>query len=282
MSLTVNHRHIFHTRHDFSPGLGWAAFQLIASVAENGIYEQELGEVAKLIASPLAVRSDLTKLLAGLEEVGLIMREGELLKLSSVGQALAEGHGLYADEFVKAVHCLYVWQWLWMTSTEIATPSWSYRETCRLLLKAGSIGLDRDDLVLRIIASAQMFGAEKVSFSRSSISGITMWLEAQRPALAHRVRSNSIAFANCLPTIGTLRLHLAALCRLHHGEARLDGEGIQLLAEALLTVPSALTLPLNELSEAGDEFLAVSGSVPRVIFRYTDDPLLRWGATGKI
>lgn len=273
--------HVFHTKHDFSPELGWAAFQLLAAMGD-GVTEPDLSEVAHLVASPLTVRSNLTKLLGGLYDVGLTERNGEKTTLSSVACALINGHGIHADAFYKTVHCLYAWRWLWSGDSQVATPSWSYRQACRHLLAAGSLGIDRDDLTLRVISAAQHFQADKVSFSRSSVSGIVMWLEVQHPPLVVH-HSNRIATAEqTIPTIGSLKLHLAALCRLHCGEAHLDSEGMQLLAEALLTSPGNLSLHLNDLCEGSEEFLAINGSVPRIIFRQTDDPLLRWIATGII
>ena len=69
--------HTFHTRHDFTPELGWAAFQLVHELGRAGLPEGGLEEAARATTSPLARRLDLTKILASLEDLGIIGRTGE-------------------------------------------------------------------------------------------------------------------------------------------------------------------------------------------------------------
>ncbi len=59
--------HTFHTRHDFTPELGWAAFQLLAELGTDGITQEGLDQAARTLASPMARRSDLRKLLRSLD-----------------------------------------------------------------------------------------------------------------------------------------------------------------------------------------------------------------------
>ena len=74
----------------------------------------------------------------------------------------------------------------------------------------------------------------KVSFSRSSVSGVTMWLESQALPLI-RKEGNRIRCQNApTPTADSMRLHLAALCGLNSGEVVLDDKNMQLLAESVL------------------------------------------------
>ena len=51
--------HTFHTRHDFTPELGWAAFQLLAEIGCEGVTVEGMEEGARTLASPMARRSDL-------------------------------------------------------------------------------------------------------------------------------------------------------------------------------------------------------------------------------
>src|SRR3712207_1813854 len=98
--------HTFHTRHDFTPELGWAAFQLLAELDAEGITPEGLEAAARVLASPLARRADLRKLLLSLEELGLVRRDGDRLTLSGAGRALAASAGRYEAGFNAGVHCL--------------------------------------------------------------------------------------------------------------------------------------------------------------------------------
>jgi hypothetical protein len=277
-------RHVFHTKHDFAPDLGWAAFGLLSQV-DGEVSVEELEELATTIASPLVVRSDLHKLMGAMQDVGLVTRGRHGVELSPAGRVLALSAGEYEDGFRKAVHCLYVWRWEWEgardeTQQREATPAWSYREVCRQLLAAGAAGLDRNDLVLRVVEAARCFEAEKVSFSTSSVAGVTMWLDAQRPPLARREGSRIVP-SLAAPTPGTLRLHMAALCRVHQGEAALNLEALSLLADALLLPSEELTPLISEFCRASEEFLLIPSATPRLILRPTHDPFLRWVSTGQ-
>src|SRR5262245_53473259 len=106
-------RHVFHTRHDFTPEFAWAAFQLLAGVGSAGIDTSGLYDIAKATASPLTKRTDLSKLLAAMDEVGLTERKREHVTLSAAGESLAKSLGCYREGFCVAVHCLYSWTWLW-------------------------------------------------------------------------------------------------------------------------------------------------------------------------
>jgi hypothetical protein len=64
--------HTFHTRHDFTPELGWAAFQLLGALGAEGARVEALEQAARTLASPMARRSDLRKLLRSMEELGLL------------------------------------------------------------------------------------------------------------------------------------------------------------------------------------------------------------------
>src|SRR6266545_7842310 len=120
--------HTFHTRHDFTPELGWAAFQLLAEIGGDGTTVEGLEEAARTLASPMARRSDLRKLLGSMDELGLLGRSADKLSLSAAGRALAASAGRYEPGFFAGIHCLYAWGWQWGGRAEVATPSWSYRQ----------------------------------------------------------------------------------------------------------------------------------------------------------
>lgn len=288
--------HVFHTKHDFSPELGWAAFQLLAQAQDEAqphksadLSVEELEELAEAVASPLAARSDGQKVVAGLADVGLVEREKGRARLSTVGRLTAQSMGRYEDGFRKVVHALYFWRWVWMAADDAkapANPSWSFRAVCQHILEAGPSGIERDDLVLRVVEDAGVFDAPKVSFSRSSVSGVTSWLEAQRPPMIGRhghaiVAQSVVASESASPTPGAWRLHLAALCGLHGGEVVLNASTLGLLAQALLLSPSALPLPIAAFCDGGEEFLFIRSAPPRIVFRGSSDGLIRWMAQDK-
>jgi hypothetical protein len=160
--------HTFHTRHDFTPELGWAAFQLLAEI--EGVTVEGMGEAARTLASPMARRSDLRKLLRSMDELGLLSHTEDKLSLSNAGRALADSAGRYEPGFFAGIHCLYAWGWLW-GNRETATPSWSYRQVCREIRAAGPLGIEPDAIALKVAAAGEWFGADRVSFSRSSVNG---------------------------------------------------------------------------------------------------------------
>ncbi|MFQ6042071.1 MAG: hypothetical protein ACE5PV_14530 [Candidatus Poribacteria bacterium] len=270
------HHHVFHTKHDFTPELGWAAFQLLAEIGSDGISPSDLQAVAKAVASPLTRRSSLNKLLSAMQDVGITNRNRETVCLSDAGMALGKGLGRYEEGFRAAVHCVYSWKWIWDENTRTASPSWSYREVCRQILAAGTAGVDSDDIVLRVVSAAERFNVEKVSFSRSSVSGVTMWLEAQAPPLIQKKGRRIFTLGSRAPMADSIRLHLAALCALSGGEATLDTDNIQLLAECFLIPANELFVPITDFTRESHEFLLVPGVPNQVIFNGSEDPFIEW------
>ena len=112
--------HTFHTRHDFTPELGWAAFQLLAEIGADGTTVEGLEEAARTLASPMARRSDLRKLLRSMDELGLLARSADKLCLSAAGRALAASAGRYEPGFFAGIHCLYAWGWQWGGRAEVS------------------------------------------------------------------------------------------------------------------------------------------------------------------
>ena len=269
--------HVFHTKHDFKPELGWAAFQLLADVGPNGVSPVDLQAIAKTVGSPLAKLSNLSKLLSAMQDVGILERLHGKVCLSKAGRALANGVGCYETGFRAAVHCLYAWKWIWEPNAEIASPSWSYREVLTQLLNASSVGIDSDEIVLRLVSTAEAkFGTVKVSFSRSSVSGVTMWLESQALPLITKERRRVVLQNSSTAMADTMRLHLAALCAHCQGETTLDNGNMQLLAESLLIRTDELARQVADFTRDSEEFLLVPAVPSRLIFRGSDDPFIEW------
>jgi hypothetical protein len=272
--------HTFHTRHDFTPELGWAAFQLLAELGADGTTLDGLEDAARVLASPLVRRTDLRKLLRSLEELGLVRREMDRLALSEVGWALAASAGRYEAGFNAGVHSLYAWSWLWENRRQVATPSWSYRQVCREIRLAGPLGIEADVIVLKVAAAGERFGAERVSFSRSSVNGVTGWLKAQVPPLVELASGRLHPPSRSRPGLTTLRYQVAALCSLQGGDAVLDPDGVEQLADALVLPPQELRWVLEDSFGASEEFNLIAGG-KRIVFRGSSDPFLEWIVHGR-
>lgn len=99
--------HTFHTRHDFTPELGWAAFQLVAELGRDGVTSSDLETAARAATSPLARRADLTKVLASLEDLGFL--KGRVYLLSGLLRCQCGAHMVGASAHGRtAVNYYYV------------------------------------------------------------------------------------------------------------------------------------------------------------------------------
>jgi hypothetical protein len=271
----VMRHHVFHTKHDFTPEFAWAAFQLLAQTGAKTITAVDLQRMGQIIASPVAKRADLHKLLASMQELGLVERRGRHFLLTLAGQCLERNVGRSEIGFRAAIHCLYAWKWIWDGQTDLATPSWSYRTVCREILNAGAIGVEQDDLVLRVVEAADSFGAEKVSFSRSSVHGVAMWLEAQVPPLISRRGSRLFAAVSCSVTATTAQFHLMALSRITGPKAILDSPNLRLLEESWLTSASQVMNTIDGTRESAGLQL-VPSSPPELLFYHADSASAEW------
>lgn len=270
-------QHIFHTKHDLTPEFGWAACHLLAALPD-GATPRELLEIACLTASPLAKRSELSKPLAALEDVGLVVRHRDKFALSAAGRALMEGFGQYETGYRAAVHCAYVWGWLWH-NTGWAAPTWSYREVCRQIWTAGPMGLNSDELVRRVVDAAAPFRAAKVSFSRASVNGVTFWLTSQAPPMVEHKAGRWFAVTDRTPLEDDWRLHLAAALANHNGELILDETSLAALAVSLFVPRAELLDELAVFARASDEFLLLATVPPRLRFNRSTEPFLNWMLT---
>jgi len=269
--------HIFHTKHDFTPEFAWAAFQLLRELDGDAITSVELYDIAKATGSPLAKRSDLSKLLAALSDVGLIKRYHDAISLSESGRILGKGIGHYKQGFFTAVHCIYTWKWFWDGQTYLGTPSWSYRECCRQILNSGITGISYDELVLRVVnAAVQNFKINKVSFSRSSVTGVTNWLEVQEPSLIHKDNQRLSIQDSYVSMPEAIRLHLAALCALNDNAIEINSLNMRKLAESFLFNTEEISNAVLEFAETSDEFMLLEGLTNRIIFKNSDEPFINW------
>lgn len=273
--------HTFHTRHDFTPQLGWAVFQLLAEFGADGTTLEGLEEAARTLASPVAQRADPRKLLRSIEELGLLTRSANRLVLSTAGRALAASAGRYEPGFCAGIHCLYAWNWVWDRRAERATPSWSYRRVCREIRTAGPLGIEPDAIVLKVAAAGEQFGAERVSFSRSSVSGVTAWLKAHSPPLVGQAGARFHALPQPRPGPTSVRFHTAALCALDGGQADVQGENAELLADALMVPSQELRLVLEESLGNSAEFHLFGRNARRIAYRGSPDPFLEWIVHGR-
>jgi hypothetical protein len=265
---------VFHTRHDFTPALGWAAFNLLAGAESQRLTANELKVAADMTGSPLSRRSDLNKLLRAMEELHLISRDhGTRIHLTDLAQSLASGIGRFEGGFCSAIHCIYFWTWICRGGPNTAAPSWSYQEVCRQILNAGPEGISSDEIVLRIVEEGRArFGAEKVSFSTASVHGVTMWLLAQSPPLIRATgkrfhRDSSLAW-----NTDTLRMHLTAAGGADRGRVFFDSATLQTLSACLLRPVEELDL--ETLVPDTDEFLFVAGAPSALIFTGSEDPFI--------
>jgi hypothetical protein len=272
--------HTFHTRHDFTPELGWAAFQLLAEIGCEGTTVEGLEEAAKTLASPMSRRSDLRKLLRSMDELGLLSRSEDRLSLSTAGRTLAASAGRYEPGFFAGIHCLYSWGWLW-SGREMATPSWSYRQVCREIRAAGPLGIEPDAIVLKVAAAGVRFGVERVSFSRSSVNGVASWLKAHSPPLIGQAARRLHALPQPNPGPTSVRFHAAALCSLRGRQTNLGGESAELLADALVLPHQELRSVLEESLAGSDEFHLFGPGARGIAYRGSTDPFLEWIVHGR-
>lgn len=268
-------QHVFHTKHDFTPEFAWGAFQLLAQIGADCVSAAQLQQIAQILALPLAKRADLHKLLGSFQDLGLVERQEGGYALSAVGRLLWDNNGRSEIGFRAAFHCLYSWEWLLDAKPDVATPSWSYRAVCREILGAGPSGVEEDDLVLRVVEAAQCFRAEKVSFSRSSVHGVVMWLEALAPSLISRKGSRLFAgIPGCVsPT--SAEFHLAALCELNGGRVTLNASNVRLLQESWLVSREGVMRAIAAAREfAGFDF--VPSSPPLLLSHHVNVGALEW------
>ena len=125
--------------------------------------------------------------------------------------------------------------------------------------------------MLRVVQAADGFQAERVSFSRSSVSGVTNWLSAQTPPLVELRGKKMARVRGQAPAASALRLNLAAMCALGGGRAALDGDSLEYLAESVLVPADELWLSVVEYARDSAEFCFVPGGRGAVVFERSDD-----------
>jgi hypothetical protein len=265
---------VFHTRHDFTPALGWAAFNLLAGAESQRLTASELKAAADATGSPLSRRSDLNKLLRAMEELHLLSRDpGARIHLTDLARSLSKGIGKFEEGFCSAIHCIYFWTWICRSDPNAATPSWSYQEVCRQILNAGAAGISSDEIVLRVVEEGRVrFGAEKVSFSTASVHGVTMWLLAQSPPLIRATGKRFHRESSLALNTDVFRMHLAAAGAANRGRVSFDSGTLQTLSLCLLRPVEELD-PETLIADT-EEFLFVAGTPNSLIFTGSADPFV--------
>ena len=165
---------------------------------------------------------------------------------------------------------------MWDGEVTTASPPWSYREVLRQILAAGSTGIDVDEIVLRGVSAAERFDTMKVSFSRSSVSGVTIWLASQALPLVTKKGQRIFLQNSSAPLADSVRLHVAALCALGGEEATLNDEHRQLLAESFLISVEEWMGSVTDLIRDSSEFSFISTVPNGVIFKGSQDPFIAW------
>lgn len=200
----------FHVRHDFHPSVAREALLLLRTAPLTS--EQDFLAFARSHDFDIGRRQSSAKVFASLRDLGLLDRPSRHapLRLTSLGQQLAEI--ALRDEllWVELIHLRY-W-WLWTPETGGEGFAWAYQAVTSLLWEEAPTTIDVDRLVAMVIAGAEkQFGVKGASFSASSVLGIMHWLRALSPTCCHgsefhhRSSCSPEALLLTLEAIATLR-----------------------------------------------------------------------------
>jgi hypothetical protein len=103
-----------------------------------------------------------------------------------------------------------------------------------------------------------------------------MWLASQALPLIKKKGQRILLPNSSAPLADSVRLHVAALCALGGGEATLNDENRQLLAESFLIGADEWLGPVTDLIRDPGEFLFIPTIPSRVIFKGSEDPFIAW------
>lgn len=263
---------MFHTRHDFSPGIAWETFRLLPA-AQNSVGSVEpqlLLDAAEAVASPLRRRRNIAKVLASFCDIGLLVRDrGEFAPTPLFG-ALRASSGQWSVGFFAAVHGLYACGW---SAGMIATPGWSYAETCRIVRDRGILGLTADEIVMELIDRARArFEVATVSFSRSSVAGIIAWLEAQNPPLIVRDTGRIRCPGEGPPSADTIGAILTVTASKRGNPLFFDAKTLDGIATRLLLPTDLAFAFLREYSSLYGLATWLDGTPPGMLIPIAGDP----------
>lgn len=166
----------FHINHNLTPDLTLELLQLAQRFP--GSTRQKLLAQAPG-SSALSQRSDGTKLIKSLLDLGLLGESQRQLYLSEAGRVVQVMATWYPHLIVDFVHFLYY------TGYDVNPTrrfSWAYRVICDYLMAQAPCSIDADYLVDRVITeAANTFDIQGISFSAASVRGVKNWLAALNP-----------------------------------------------------------------------------------------------------
>jgi len=268
----LTEHHLFHTRHDFIPAIGWETFRLLPAAQNSvGCVEPKLLlDAAEAVASPLRRRRNIVKVLASFCDIGLLVRTRGDFVPTPLARALRASSGRWSVGFFAAVHGLYACGW---SEEMIATPAWSYAETCRIVRDRGVLGLTADEIVLEIIDRARArFEVAAVSFSRSSVAGIIAWLEAQNPPLIVRDNGRIRCPGEGPPSADTIGATLAVTASKQGNPLFFDVKTLDGIATRLLLPTDLAFASLREYSRVYGLATWLDGTPPGMLMLIAGDP----------
>lgn len=99
--------HSSHIRYDFTPELGRVAFQIVCGISWESAPSVTLKDIAQAMTSLLARRSNLSKLLTSLNDLGLLVPDGKGVVLTEFGHPPGAGIIAYENVYWATNHYIY-------------------------------------------------------------------------------------------------------------------------------------------------------------------------------
>jgi hypothetical protein len=126
---------------------------------------------------------------------------------------------------------------------------------------------------LEIVKRARSrFGAVQVSFSRSSVSGILNWLEAQSLSLIARKKGRVYPAPGTARSADTIAAVLAAAAGRIGNPLRLEPDLLYWIAASLLLPRDAAFEAVRQHANVGDAVVWIEGVPPAVFIAPSADP----------
>jgi hypothetical protein len=173
--------YVFHVLHNARPEYELEIFHLLEDGQESS-YEKLLQDGEQMgyaIGYQVKTERQLKDVLQVLRDLDLVDRRQ--VQLTDKGQTIAQLVYKKPELFTEMIHFLYYTSWQETNKPEKCF-SWSYRTLCNYLWQQGSFVIDKPALSSLISSEAsEAFQIHSVSFSPSSVTGITIWLEALNP-----------------------------------------------------------------------------------------------------
>ena len=177
--------YVFHVLHNARPEYEMDILTILQD-SQEPTYENILSEGNSLgltIGSQVRTERMLKDILQPLRDLGLVERRQ--IKLTGSGHTLARIVHDIPNLFPDIFHYLYYSTWEPRQKAQKCF-SWSYRTLCNHLWEQGTTVLNKKNLASFISTKAsQLFQIRNVSFSQSSVQGVTVWLESLFPSVIH-------------------------------------------------------------------------------------------------